>query len=377
MSTGTTDLSGLKVQVIGAGVAGLATAIALAQEGAEVSVFERASTFEDTGAGLQLSPNAMRALKALEAVPRVTGLGHLTMRDGLSGAWMGRFRLSHKDMPYCVAHRADLITALAARTRSLSIPIWFNTIAEPLEDVDLVVGADGVRSGLRDQLTPSKPRFAGKQAWRLILRSKDLDPSWISNGLQVFLGPQAHLVTYPLRDDQFINVVAITNAEKGIEERWRQVGDGALLRAGFAGWAGPVWELLEAVDEPLMWGLFDHPPLDRWYDEKHVLVGDAAHPMVPFFAQGAAMALEDAVILARCLRSGPQIKSLQRYEALRKPRTTSVSRAAWANARLFHMRHPLMRFGRRLALPVASLTAPFVIHRRYDWVYGYDVRSVH
>ncbi|MEO1563812.1 MAG: FAD-dependent monooxygenase [Pseudomonadota bacterium] len=361
--------------MIGAGVAGLSAAIALAQIGANVSIQEQATAFEDVGAGLQLSPNAMRALTALGVTPRVTGLSQLSMYDGLSGAWLGQFRLSHKDMPYCVAHRADLIDALVVRAGVLSIPIEMGAEATPNPTVDLVVGADGVRSTVRDLISPATPRFTGKQAWRALIPANDLDASWVQNGLQVFLGPKAHLVTYPMRDDKVVNVVAITNAERGVEERWRQKGDGALMRAGFAGWSAPVWSLLEQIDEPLMWGLFDHATLKSWHDDRHVLVGDAAHPMVPFFAQGAAMALEDAVMLARCLRQGPQAKALERFQAMRKPRTSAVSRAAGANSRLFHFSHPFLRLGRRAVMPVASTLAPFVFSRRYNWVYGYDAKT--
>ncbi|MEM9210347.1 MAG: FAD-dependent monooxygenase [Pseudomonadota bacterium] len=377
MSIATTDLVGLKVHIVGAGVAGLSAAIALAQEGATVNVFERAEVLEDVGAGLQLSPNALRALDALEVEPRATWFSDITLYDGLNDARLARLPLRRANMPYAAAHRADLIDALYQRTVALSIPVTLGVESGDNPDADLVIGADGVRSALRASLTGSAPRFTGKMAWRALIAAKDIDPDWIERGLQTFLGPKAHLVTYPLRENSILNVVGIVDAEDGIEENWRQKGDVTLMRAGFAGWSKRVWSLMDPIDDLMMWGLFDHKPLPRWQDGRRVLVGDAAHPVVPFFAQGAAMALEDAVVLANCLLRAPVDEAVQRFEFIRKPRTSSILRASWGNARLFHFESPVMRFGRIATMPILSRVAPSIFTKRYDWVYGYDPRMAH
>jgi len=376
VSTETSALKGLSAHVIGAGVAGLATAISLSQNGASVSLHERAEALEDVGAGLQLSPNAMRACVGLGIQPEVTGFSSLTMYDGLNDVRLGSLRLGYGDMPYCAAHRADLISALYNRAVELGVDIHLGSESDGNDAADLVIGADGVRSGLREKLTSSAPRFTGKMAWRALVPANRLDPSWVSNGLQTFLGPRAHLVTYPLRNNEIINVVGIVDAEEGVEENWRQDGDVTLMRAGFVGWSKRVWSLMDPIDELMMWGLFDHKPLKTWHDHRQVLVGDAAHPMVPFFAQGAALGLEDAVVLANCLKTAPIPEALARFETIRKPRTSAVLRAAWGNTRLFHFKHPIMRFGRIATMPVLTKVAPWMFESRYRWVYGYDPRTI-
>ena len=375
MSTETNALKGRSVHIVGAGVAGLATAISLSQIGADVTVFERSPALEDVGAGLQLSPNAMRALFHLDVKPDTTWMSHLTLFDGLNDFRLGSLKLSRKNMPYCLAHRADLIAALEARARALNVKINLGAEHKGSSDADLIVGADGVRSKVRQSFDDSPPRFTGKMAWRALVPADQLDPSWVENGLQTFLGPKAHLVTYPLRDGTRVNVVGIVDAEKGIEENWRQKGDISLMRAGFAGWSKRVWSLMDPIDDLMMWGLFDHKPFPVWQDGKTVLVGDAAHPIVPFFAQGAALALEDAVVLANCLTRLPQDQALARFEKIRKPRATAVLRAAWGNAHLFHFKSPTMRFGRMATMPVLTKLTPWVFSRRYNWVYGYDPRA--
>ncbi|MEO0342251.1 MAG: FAD-dependent monooxygenase [Pseudomonadota bacterium] len=376
VSTATTNFTDQTACVIGGGVAGLACAIALAQIGAKVQLFERANSFENVGAGLQLSPNAMRALAALGIQPDFMELKALRIFDGLNDIKLAELRLASMDMPYCVSHRADLIDCLGRRAAKLGVQV--NLGSEKIDDLDadLVVAADGVRSKTRESITPSKPRFTGKMAWRALVPAEKLDRQWVSNVVQTFLGPEAHLVTYPLRNEALVNVVGIVNAETGIAENWQQQGDGTSMRAAFAGWSKRVLSLMDLIEHPMMWGLFDHEPLRNWQDGQTVLVGDAAHPLVPFFAQGAAMALEDAVVLANCLSRLDRAAALERFEKLRKPRTTAVTRAAWGNARLFHFKHPLMRFGRVATMPFLSRVMPSVFERRYSWVYAYDAKDV-
>ncbi|MEM9716673.1 MAG: FAD-dependent monooxygenase [Pseudomonadota bacterium] len=375
VSIATTDLSHLSAHVVGGGVAGLSSAIALAQQGAKVRLSERADAFGEVGAGLQLSPNAMRALTALGVVPDVTGFSQLTLYDGLNDFKLGSVGIAQPDMPYCAVHRADLIDALERRARDLKITIELGAEAQGDPSADLVIGADGVRSKIREQITVSQPRFSGKMAWRALVRANDVDPSWVSGGLQTFLGPSAHLVTYPLRDNSIINVVAIVDALDGVEENWRQQGDVALMRVGFTDWSKRVWQLLDPIQDMMMWGLFDHQPLPRWQDGRQVLMGDAAHPVVPFFAQGAALALEDAVVLANCLTRQDVPEALARFESLRKPRAAAVLQAAWGNARLFHFKNPVMRFGRMATMPTLTRVTPGLFKKRFDWVYSYDPRA--
>jgi salicylate hydroxylase len=180
-------------------------------------------------------------------------------------------------------------------------------------------------------------------------------------------------VTYPLRDGALVNFVAVEERRAWTPEGWMAASDPAALRAAFAGWGGQVGALIAAVEACWLWGLFDHAPLPRWTDGRLALIGDACHPMLPFLAQGATMALEDAWVLAEAMeRAGDPARGLAAYEAARLPRTARVQRAAARSGRLFHLR-PGMRSVAHLGLGAAQALAPGLLAQRFDWLFGADV----
>ena len=391
------------VLIAGGGIAGMAAALALARAGWRVTVCEQAAALGEVGAGLQMSPNACHALRALGVLDRVREGAFVpraaAMRDGRSGRVIYRAALGPAaevrwGAPYLHVHRADLLDVLAAAAaeagaevrlgaqvrRALDIP---DGVALHLDDEirlegDLAIGADGIRSALRAQLNEhERPRFTGQVAWRGTVPADRIAPGTVAPEATVWTGPGRHLVTYFLRGGTLVNFVAVEErsgvSRGGMDEGWVAPGDPDVLRRGYAGWHGHVTALLAEVGETFQWGLFDRPEQVKWTRGRVALVGDAAHPMLPFMAQGAAMALEDAVVLGRCL-AGPDIPAaLTAFEEARWDRVARVQARAVANGRLFHKRTALGRLVAHLPVSLASRAAPGLAAGRLDWLYGHDV----
>lgn len=372
-----TTLKGRSATIVGAGVAGLTTAIALAQRGARVTVLERATAIREAGAGLQLSPNAIRVIDALGLGMELRRISlrsravRLREAGGASVATLDLLR-HRPDDDFCLIHRARLIELLAEAARAAGAKIRLNqTVGTPPDD-RLVIGADGVRSVIRAALNGREvPFFTHQTAWRAVIP----DRAEAAPEAQVFMGPGRHLVSYPLAGG-LRNLVAVQERHEWQEEGWSQPDDPANLRAAFAAFGGPVPEWLDTVTETHIWGLFRHELPGCWQDGRMVLIGDAAHPTLPFMAQGAAMAIEDAWILAACLDNMPdQTSALARFETLRRPRTARIVAAANVNARNYHLTGPL-RLAAHAGLRLASRFAPERLLGRFDWLYDYDPVAV-
>ncbi|SIS65698.1 FAD-dependent oxidoreductase [Paracoccus saliphilus] len=361
------------VTIVGAGVAGLTAAIALARRDARVTVLERAPAIRELGAGLQLSPNAMRVIDALglgEALRGISLRSNAVQLRDTSGAQVAKLDLlRHRpDDDFRLVHRARLIELLAASARSAGVEIRLSQeVATPPEG-GLIIGADGLRSAIRTALNGREvPFFTHQTAWRAVIP----DATGAPPEAQVFMGPGRHLVSYPLVGG-LRNLVAVQERHEWQEEGWSHEDDPDHLRRAFAAFGGPVPEWLDAVTETHIWGLFRHDVARRWQDGRCVLIGDAAHPTLPFMAQGAAMAIEDAWILAACLDAGPdQPTALNRFDSLRRSRVEGIVAAANANARNYHLTGPL-RFAAHTALRLAHRFAPGHLLGRFDWLYDYD-----
>ena len=383
---------GLDVVIVGGGVAGLAAAAALHQRGANVMILEQAAGFLEVGAGLQISPNGARVIAALgqgAALARMAQRSDaVVLRKGATGAQVLRMQLPADSAGFHMIHRADLIDLLrkaapdvAARmvARVTSLRAEGPRPGVTLEggttfEADLILGADGLHSVVRAELNPedaAKPFFTGQVAWRaLIPCALDAAPE-----AQVFMGPGRHLVSYPLREGTIRNIVAVEERRDWVQEGWSQPGNPAELRAAFAGFGGPVPDWLGAIDTLWLWGLFRHPVARHWHKYHAAVLGDAAHPTLPFMAQGANMALEDAFVLARCLDDAATIPdALAAYQAARRDRVLRVIEAANRNARNYHLRAPIAPLA-HLLLRASGRIVPDAPLRQFGWIYDHDVTA--
>ena len=385
--------------IAGGGIAGMAAALALARDGWRVTVCEQAPTPAEVGAGLQMSPNAARVLRWLGVLDGVAGSAFrpraAEMRDGRSGARIYRAALgaaaeARWGAPYLHVHRADLLAALSGAAREAGADIRGGTRVEgyvlrpegpalklaggEVLSGDLVIGADGIRSALRAGLNgPEEPDFTGQIAWRGIIPAERLPGGLVAPDATVWAGPGRHLVTYYLRGGSLVNFVAVEERSAWTAEGWSVQGDPDQLRSGFVGWHEDVTGLLDQVGETFLWGLFGRPEQVRWVDGPVVLIGDAAHPMLPFMAQGAAMALEDVAVLVAELRAGGDpAEALLAHEERRWPRVARVQRISLANGRFFHKRSGLARLGNWGLVSAVSRLAPGLAAAQLDWLYGHD-----
>jgi salicylate hydroxylase len=379
--------------VAGAGIGGLSAAIALAKANYRVSVFERAASLAESGAGLQLSPNATRALRALgvlEALrPHAIEPRALVVAKAATGRQLLRADLAGMEArygaPWFVLARSDLHRALAEAAAD-EVDIELHTGMEVTDFADhargvtasigrdhreetgaAIVGADGLRSTVRARLhgrTP--PRFHRLAAWRALVPTRNLPAAMAEPVVRLWLANGGHAVQYPVAGGERINLVLVFPEEReGADEE----KTGSDLPAICQEWAPPLQDLLVAAPSFRRFALYDRAPLMTWGKGHATLLGDAAHPMLPFMAQGAAAAIEDAVSLGRHLQGDGNIAAaLRAYEAARVPRAIRLQNASVENGRAYHA-HGVKRFMRDLLLP--RLGAQLV--RRNDWVYAHQV----
>lgn len=388
--------------IAGGGIAGLAAALAVARAGWAATLFEASATLGEVGAGLQMSPNASRVLRWLGVLDAVSENAfrpeEAILRDGRSGqtlfrTTLGTDALARWGAPYLHVHRADLLSVLIRAATDAGVEIRTGARVESVvtrpegpalrladgESAagDLVIGADGIRSALRAQINgPEAPQFSGQVAWRGTVPAERLSSGIVARAATVWAGDGRHLVTYFLRGGRLVNFVAVQERAEWTAEAWSAPGDPDELRRAFAGWHPDVIRFLGAVDTTFLWGLFTRPEQVRWTEGALALIGDAAHPMLPFMAQGAAMALEDVGVLAGCLAGQSDIPAaLVAYETHRWPRVARVQHRSRENGRLFHLRSGLTRTGLWGLIGAVSRLAPSLAASRLDWLYGYDAIS--
>lgn len=391
------------IAICGAGIGGLTAALALDARGFKVSVYEQADKLGEVGAGLQLAANSVRilfdlgleeSLMSLASVPE----GKRVRLWNSGNVWklfdLGVESVERYGVPYLTMHRADLhavmVDALLARQPgSIHLNKKLESFDEGKESVtlqfgdgtsasaDVLVGADGVHSVVRNQtFGATVPEFSGCVAWRGVIPAEKLkDELRLPLGTN-WIGPSGHIVQYPLRGGELMNFVGIIERDDWQVESWNSVGSHDECHRDFAGWHEDVHALIGEIGTPMKWALMLRPTIPTWSTERVTLLGDAAHPTLPFLAQGAGMAIEDGMVLARCLAAypGDPRKAFESYETLRVERTSKIVRGSADNARRFH--NP------KLADPVEAEKYVNVeweekkIKQRYDWLFEYDALTV-
>ncbi len=378
--------AGRDVAIIGGGIGGLAAALAFARRGADVTVYEQAPALTEVGAGLQITPNGARALDTLGidkalAASGITAQAVIPM-DAVSSAQIARFDLSRQNPPYRFFHRAALIDILARGCAASGVKVVLDTkIADLDHDGSFVVkgarvrpaltiGADGLRSVVRGTINkPAPPFFTGQVAWRATIKAENPD-----SVARVWMAPGRHLVTYPLPNGR-LNIVAVQERSQWAEEGWHHADDPGNLRKAFADCGWQVKSILGDVEQVRLWGLFRHPVAGAWRMGSIALLGDAAHPTLPFLAQGANLAIEDAYVLARCCDEDRSLDNgLQRYQALRRARVVRAIAAANSNARNYHL-SGARRLIAHAGLRTLGRLAPDAFLNRLAWLYDHDVTA--
>jgi salicylate hydroxylase len=387
--------------IAGAGIGGLTAALALDRLGIEVAIFERTAVLEEFGAGIQLTPNATRILAKLDILGTVQSramspraIRILRGRDAAPLMSLPlRSALTRWGAPYLVIHRADLQRALVesiARQSGIRLTLAAEVAGLAGDDAgvkvgvkrgpigvseraDFLVGADGLRSIVRERLglgDRDAALFSGRVAFRAQVDAGLVASTLREEEVTLRLGAKAHLVHYPLRNGSMINVVAVIESDwrdrKGAI-RWDGVADRASLERAFAAWSPDARALIAAAPEWRAWPLYERDPIADFAAGRVALLGDAAHPMAPFLAQGAAQAIEDAGALADCLEvTRDPSEALAAYSRIRAPRAGRVQAEAKAQARLYHL-SGFFGFARDLGMRALG---PERLIKRYDWLYG-------
>lgn len=390
----------LRVGIIGGGIGGLTLAATLAKAGIDAHLFERAPAFGEVGAGIQVTPNAVKVIRELgrwDELRRVSFLPQsIVGRNWHSGKVAFRTPLAAECLrlygaEFFHTHRADLhrillslvptnATTLSAQCVSV-VETKRSAIAKFADgrefEVDLIVGADGIQSTVRKSLFgETAPRFTGNMCWRALIPLEKPNFDLVSPDSSFWLGPKGHVVTYYVNAGRAVNVVAIREAEAWVEESWNVRSSREELLAGYPNWHPNVLNLFSMAENIFKWGLFDRDPMTSWSSERVTLLGDAAHPMLPFLSQGAAMAIEDGYVLGAVLAENSEpAAAFKKYESLRLPRTSRVQLESRKRGETYHMSSPLKRWYRDALYRLKQMVNPQTTGIQANWVYSYNAIS--
>jgi len=391
-----------KILIAGAGIGGLTVALCLLRQGFEVELYEQASELREVGAGVQLSANGTRILQSLGLGPAmekvVCEVEGKELRLWSTGqAWrlfdLGQESVERYGAPYWMVHRGDF-HAVLLRAVEQAAPGAIHTgvaatgfeqagngVALHLENGarvqgDALIGADGVHSAIRQQMFGAgAARFTGLLAWRGLVPMERLPPHQRRLVGANWVGVGGHVVTYPLRRGEILNFVGIVERDDWRVESWTEPGSREECHRDLAQWHQDIHNIISQIDTPFKWALLGREPLDNFAQGRVALLGDAAHPTLPFLAQGANMALEDGAILARCLAAEADIgAALRRYEAARLERTAAIVRGSNDNTKRFH--NPAHATAEGAAAYVEKEFAPELVRRRYHWLFEYDALTI-
>ncbi len=394
----------MRIAIIGAGIGGLAAAIALVRRGFDVQVFEQARELAEIGAGVQISPNGVRVLSALGLMTDIEAIasepaGKFVRLWSTGQEWklfdLGSLSRERYGFPYLTMHRGDLHQVLvkglrALRPDAIRLGTRITDIRQEGDAVrlfaadqevsiaDFVVGADGVHSQVRQRLFgDDQPRFSGIIAWRGVIEAHKLPVHLRKPFGYNWVGPGKHVIHYPVRSGKLVNLVAAVEQTQGWEvESWSQKGTTEDFLRDFSGWHEDVHHLIRAVDVPYKWALMVRDPMAAWTKGRVTLLGDACHPTLPFMAQGAVMALEDGFLLARALHEngGDVARGTAAYEAARVQRTAKIVQGANENATRFH--NPQLAHAEGAAAYVDREWTEERVKQRYEWLFEYNVETL-
>jgi len=391
-----------KIAVIGGGLGGAAAALALHRRGHEVALYEKAPELGEIGAGLNLSPNAMKAFRYLGIEDQAVETGYQAreqvIRSFRSGRVIARPRragdIAEKyGAEFITMHRADLLNLLVsalpdrlfhtdaactgAETRNR---VALARFADGREiEADIMIGADGIHSAVRDSVFgKTEPRFTGCICWRGLVHRDALPDPAFAQQMQAWWGPHGHIVHYPVRrDGELVNFVAHYDSDGWTGESWTYECDRSELMETYAGWNADLLGLIESSDRYYKWALYDRDPLASWIDGRVALLGDSAHPMLPYLGQGGCMAIEDGCVLAEAISRSPGDldTALSEYQRVRKPRATRAQFGSRFRARQNHLVSPWARFRRDVKMAWNSRFGADSSAGQASAFYEYDVAS--
>ncbi|MGB1069142.1 MAG: FAD-dependent monooxygenase [Henriciella sp.] len=392
----------MKVVIVGGGIGGLTAALAFQHFGWDVELLEKSPHITGIGAGIQISPNGMKVFARLGLADEIIRRGFqpraLEMKFGRSGRQIFKVPITEEGpkrwhASYVHIHRADLINCLseALRQRAGDCIQLDATLAQSRQNDraataeltdgrafhgDILVGADGIHSALRTQMFgAASPDFTGNIAWRAVVPVKKLGRWTPPDTACIWTGPGRHAVTYLLRNGELANFVGVVEYDQWRHESWTERGSRDDALSDFAGWHPVITNLISTADEHFRWALFDRAPLPQWHRGRTVLIGDACHPTLPFMAQGAVMAIEDAYLLAylcNMSRTDPQ-HALATFYRSRIERTSRIQAGSRANMSTFHKRTILGQATSYGPMWLAGKLLPDLIYARQDPIYGYDI----
>lgn len=392
-----------RILIAGAGIGGLCCALALIRRGFQVTVLEQAVQLGEVGAGFQVSANGVRCLADLglgDDLPKIaTEATGKQVRLWSSGQTWKLFDLGAESVqkygfPYYLMYRPDLHAlmerhvrerqpdAIRLGARAIGFTQDSDGVEIELEDGervrgDILIGADGVHSRIRRAMFgQSDAQFTGCVAWRGLIPRENIPTHLQANLGTNWIGPGAHVIHYPLRNGEMINFVGIVERSDWQVESWTERGDVNECLSDFKGWHEDVQHLIRGIQQPYKWALLSRQPMETWTIGRVTLLGDACHSTLPFLAQGAVMALEDGIVLARCLaaHSDDLASGLLRYQALRIERTSRIVIGSAENAKRFH--NPLLADAAEASRYVEREWNEKRVRERYEWLFSYDATAV-
>ncbi|MCM3759874.1 FAD-dependent monooxygenase [Alkalihalobacillus oceani] len=393
----------LVVGIIGGGIGGVALAESLRQRGISFHLFEQAPMFGEVGAGIQMTPNAVKILNALGLEDEIQKVGFLPEamvgRSWDSGDEL--FRTPIKDTfnkifgaEYYHLHRADLHAILTKRLPESNITFNVKCVDVKLKEdkavaifdngdefeADLIIGADGIRSVVREALWgKDDPKFTGDMCWRALVPVDQHPLPFVEPAASFWFGPKAHVVTYYVKGGNAVNIVACKETDEWVKESWTEPSSTSELLKAYEGWHSDLIRLFERTDnlQVFKWGLYDRDPMERWSKGHATLLGDAAHPMLPYLSQGAAMAIEDAYVLSEALDhfEGDICLALEAYEGERRSRTRNVQLQSRERGRTYHLESPEEQYKRNQAIQERQKENPNAVGISSEWVYEYDATT--